>query len=99
IIERYGLLTIIVFGESLLSFATAIAAIGKDYTWRGELWLALSAGFVILFAMWWIYFGERFHSVLTSLRGAFGWNFAHSFIYASAPAGQVGRASSGEREG
>src|SRR3546814_14257486 len=89
-IERYGLLTIIVFGESLLSFATAIAAIGKDYTWSGELWLALSAGFVILFAMWWIYFGERFHSVLNSLRGAFVWNFSHYFSFASASAVGVG---------
>src|SRR3546814_18560742 len=33
-----------------------------------------------------IYFGERFHSVLNSLRGAFVCNFAHYFIFASAAA-------------
>lgn len=70
IIERYGLLTIIVFGETLFSSAAAITAIARDYTWNGEMWLTLSAGFVILFTMWWIYFGERYHSVLATLHGA-----------------------------
>lgn len=90
IIERYGLLTIIVFGESLFSAATAIAAIAKDYAWNGELWLALVASFVILFSMWWIYFGERYHSVLNTLRGAFTWGYSHYFIFASAAATGAG---------
>ncbi len=86
IIERYGLLTIIVFGESLFSAATAISAIAKDYTWNFELWSALVAGFVILFSMWWIYFGERYHSALDTLSGAFAWGYAHYFVFASAAA-------------
>lgn len=90
IIERYGLLTIIVFGESLLSAANAISAIAKDYSWNIEFWSGLTAGFIILFAMWWIYFGERKHSVLDTLRGAFVWGYAHYFVFASAAATGAG---------
>jgi low temperature requirement protein LtrA len=90
IIERYGLLTIIVFGESLFSAASAIGAIAKDYTWNIELWAALIAGFIILFSMWWIYFGERYHSALDTQSGAFAWGYAHYFVFASAAAAGAG---------
>lgn len=85
-IERYGLLTIIVFGESLFSAANAITAISKDYTWNADMWAALAAGFVILFSMWWIYFGERYHAALDTLKGAFWWGYGHFFVFGSAAA-------------
>ncbi|MGE0282419.1 MAG: low temperature requirement protein A [Rhizobiaceae bacterium] len=90
IIERYGLLTIIVFGESLFSAASAIGAIAKDYTWNLELWSALVAGFIILFSMWWIYFGERYHSALDTFSGSLAWGYSHYFVFASAAAAGAG---------
>jgi len=86
IVERYGLLVIIVFGESLFSAATAIAEIARDHAWDPSLWAALICGFVILFAMWWIYFGERYHSSLNTFNGAFSWGYGHYFVFASAAA-------------
>jgi low temperature requirement protein LtrA len=89
IIERYGLLTIIVFGESLFSAASAIGEIAKDQV-NLDLWIAVASCFAILFSMWWIYFGERYHSALDTLRGAFAWGYFHYFVFASAAAAGAG---------
>lgn len=86
IIERYGLLTIIVLGESLFAAAAAIGAIAKDQAGNIELWATAGSCFVILFAMWWIYFGERQHAALATLAGAFGWGYGHYFLFASVAA-------------
>ena len=86
IIERYGLLTIIVFGESLVSAATAIGAIDGEGFGDPNLWWILAGSLLILFSMWWIYFGERYHSALDTLGGAFVWGYSHYFIFASAAA-------------
>ncbi|WP_442583487.1 low temperature requirement protein A [Mesorhizobium sp. ASY16-5R] len=86
IIERYGLLTIIVFGESLVSAAAAISAIDGEAFANPAVWSVLVGSFLILFTMWWIYFGEHYHSALDTLRGAFLWGYSHYFIFASAAA-------------
>ncbi len=86
IIERYGLLTIIVLGESLLSAANAITALAGHDTANPDLWITLGASFLILFTMWWIYFGERYHGALDRMRTAFAWGYSHYFVYASVAA-------------
>ncbi len=83
IAERYGLLTIIVLGESLTAGAAAIAAIAADRTGSIELWMTLISCFVILFAMWWIYFGERQHNALDKLNTAIIWGYSHYFVFVS----------------
>jgi len=83
IIERYGLLVIIVLGEALLSSANAISAISKTAFDNADIWVTLAACFVIQFAMWWIYFGERQHAALNALSSTFLWGYAHYFIFAS----------------
>lgn len=90
IIERYGLLTIIVLGESLTAGASAIAAIEIDGGRTPELLATLIGCFVILFAMWWIYFGERKHAALDTFGTSLLWGYLHYFIFASIAATGAG---------
>ena len=56
IAERYGLFTIIVLGESVLSATVGVqAAIDLD-TPFGDLGFVIVGGLLTVFAMWWIYF-------------------------------------------
>ena len=50
--ERFGLLTIIVLGESVLAVVVGTA----DVQWRVSTALAATAGFVSAAALWWLYF-------------------------------------------
>lgn len=90
IVERYGLLTIIVLGESLTAGALAISAIEADGGRSPELIATLISCFVILFAMWWIYFGERRHAALDRLKTAIFWGYLHYFLFASIAATGAG---------
>lgn len=98
IVERYGLLVLIVFGESLLSASSAVDAVSSEAVLDGRLWSILAGGLLILFGMWWVYFGERYHSALGSLRGAFVWGYSHYFIFASAAAVGAGLAVAADQE-
>ncbi|HEX6367550.1 MAG TPA: low temperature requirement protein A [Longimicrobium sp.] len=52
LVERVGLLTIIMLGESVLSIAAALA----DITWNQSNIIAAVSGFVMVSAIWWIYY-------------------------------------------
>jgi low temperature requirement protein LtrA len=52
LIERVGLLTIIMLGESVLSISAALA----DITWNQSNVIAAVSGFIIVSAIWWIYY-------------------------------------------
>ncbi|MEJ7932297.1 low temperature requirement protein A [Ramlibacter sp. AN1015] len=56
LIERIGLLTIIMLGESVISITAALAGI----TWDPSNIVAAVSGFVMVSAIWWIYF-DSFH--------------------------------------
>lgn len=51
-VERVGLLTIIMLGESVLSISAALA----DITWNQSNIIAAVSGFVMVSAIWWIYY-------------------------------------------
>jgi low temperature requirement protein LtrA len=53
--ERFGLLTIILFGESVV----AIAAKLSDQTWSALIPFAAINGFVVTCAAWWLYFNTH----------------------------------------
>ncbi|MPY91359.1 MAG: low temperature requirement protein A [Luteitalea sp.] len=91
IAERYGLFTIIVLGESVLATAVAIQSASEAGYSRDLLSLG-GGGAVIVFSMWWLYFDEPAHQVLTSLRVAFRWGYGHYLIFASAAAVGAGLA-------
>ncbi|MEO3809856.1 low temperature requirement protein A [Sphaerisporangium sp. B11E5] len=94
IAERYGLLTIIVLGESILSATIAVqAGLDGDATTGAMLTVALS-GLVIVFSMWWLYFAHPAEGILTSNRVSFPWGYGHYLIFASAAAVGAGLAVS-----
>jgi low temperature requirement protein LtrA len=56
LVERVGLLTIIMLGESVLSISAALAHIA----WNPSNVMAAVSGFVMVSAIWWIYY-DSFH--------------------------------------
>jgi low temperature requirement protein LtrA len=58
--ERFGLFTIIVLGESVLSVVLGVA----DTTWAIDSGFAAAGGFVVAAAVWWIYFDFLDESVV-----------------------------------
>ncbi|HEY2998403.1 MAG TPA: low temperature requirement protein A [Acidimicrobiales bacterium] len=80
--ERYGLFTIIVLGESILSatagFRVAVSAAGLT---PGLLAVGIG-GLVLAFAAWWIYFDHPGH-LTPSPAIAFRWGYAHVVVFAS----------------
>jgi low temperature requirement protein LtrA len=71
LIERVGLLTIIMLGESVLSISAALAGIA----WSQSNVIAAVSGFVMVSAIWWIYY-DSFH-LLEQRKVATG----HSILY------------------
>src|SRR4030095_3801905 len=56
LIERVGLLTIIILGESVSSLSAGLANIN----WTVERLLTAATGFVMISSIWWVYF-DSFH--------------------------------------
>jgi len=76
--ERYGLLTIILLGESVIMLATALSAT----PWSVSIVSTAIVGFIIIAALWWFYFGLMENYTLgkelgTGQRILYG----HLFIY------------------
>ena len=90
--ERYGLLTIIVIGESVLAATLAIQAAVDQNQISAQLFMVILGAPTILFAMWWFYFSRPAHAILTSNPAAFLWGYGHSIILGSAAAVGVGLA-------
>ncbi|MDM0109578.1 low temperature requirement protein A [Variovorax sp. J22R24] len=71
LVERVGCLTIILLGESVISISAALA----DITWIRSNVIAAVSGFVMVSAIWWIYY-DSFH-LLEHRKLATG----HSILY------------------
>jgi low temperature requirement protein LtrA len=97
IAERYGLFTIIVLGESILSAALAMQSAIQTGDVSGELAPIIAGGLLIVLSMWWLYFDQPAHDLLTSTRTAFVWGYGHLLIFASAAAVGAGLAVSIDR--
>lgn len=83
IIERYGLLTIIVLGESLLAISVAIASVASGSLINLELIATILGGLVIMFVCWWLYFDEKVYYLFETIRGTFVWGYSHVVIFGS----------------
>jgi low temperature requirement protein LtrA len=83
IAERYGLFTLIVMGESVLSTTRAFQAALDSGHGKLELVGLAVAALTIVFCCWWLYFNRHTHNRLTSLRRAFTWGYGHWFIFAA----------------
>ncbi|MDZ7938718.1 MAG: low temperature requirement protein A [Rhodoferax sp.] len=85
IVERYGLLTIIVLGETLLAAVAALThAAGEHFDIR-FVHIALSA-LVITLSMWWLYFSREEHLTQTKLSHALTWGYGHAPLFAAGAA-------------
>jgi low temperature requirement protein LtrA len=89
--ERYGLFTIIVLGESILSASIAIQA-GLAAGTVDDLTEIMCGGLLIVYSMWWLYFERRNDELLTTLRHAFTGGYGHYFVWAAAAAVGAGLA-------
>ena len=86
IAERYGLLTIIVLGESILATTMSVQTARTEGGGGLELYLLAGAGLAIVFSMWWIYFDQPAPDLLTSLAKALKWGYGHLVIFAAVAA-------------
>ena len=85
IMERYGLLTIIVLGETLLAAAAALTHAAGDHFDIRFVHIALSA-LVITLSMWWLYFSSEEHLPKVDLRHALTWGYGHAPLFAAGAA-------------
>jgi low temperature requirement protein LtrA len=86
IAERYGLLTLIVLGESILAATVAIQAVIESGEPLSPLVPTIIGGLLIVYSMWWMYFDRPVHDLLTSFRKAFLWGYGHYVVFAAAAA-------------
>ena len=84
IIERYGLLTIIVLGETLLSGSAALRQVSEGF--EGALVIIALSALAIVFSMWWLYFSAEEHLATSELSRALTWGYGHILIFASGAA-------------
>lgn len=75
LVERVGLLTIIMLGESVISISAALA----DIAWNRSNVIAAVSGFVMVSAIWWIYY-DSFH-LLEKRRLTTGHSILYSHLF------------------
>ena len=92
IVERYGLFTIIVLGESILAASIAIQAATSDGASAHDLLAEIVGGVLIVFSLWWLYFDQPPPELGGSLREPFVWGYGHYAVFASAAAVGAGLA-------
>jgi len=80
--ERYGLFTIIVLGESVLSASAGFQAALGEGGLTAELFAIGVGGLVLAFASWWLYFDHPGH-LRPRRELAFRWGYAHVVIFAA----------------
>ncbi len=93
IIERYGLFTIIVLGESILSALIAIQSSMQGGEFSSNLAMIILGGLLIVLTMWWLYFDQPVQHLHTTEQGPFIWGYGHFFIFAAAAAVGAGLAA------
>ncbi|GAB3163090.1 low temperature requirement protein A [Amycolatopsis sp. NPDC004378] len=89
IAERYGLFTLIVLGEVILSATNAIKEGAAEPGHLGALISLAAAGLVLVFSMWWLYFDRPGHARLVrrpTMFTSMSWGYGHYFIFASVAA-------------
>lgn len=77
--ERFGLLTIILLGESVLSLTNSFDAL----TWTPLSMIMAANGFVLICSLWWMYFDNIEQRITGQHLGhGHGIIYSHLFIYA-----------------
>ena len=98
IAERYGLLTIIVLGELLLSVARAFGRMYEAGTPTAAFATSAVSGLVVVFVLFWLYFADEAPRRTNAqgevpLRHVFAWGYGHVFFYGAVAALGAGLAA------
>jgi low temperature requirement protein LtrA len=91
--ERYGLFTLIVLGESIISTTRAFQVALDEGQDEAKLIALAIASLLIIFAMWWLYFDRQAEHHESTSAGAFIWGYGHYFIFAAIAANGAGLAA------
>ncbi|MFC4052760.1 low temperature requirement protein A [Actinomadura syzygii] len=84
IAERYGLFTIILFGESVLAASRGVAGSLEAAEIGVPLVVVALSGLVLLFALWWLYFLAPAGQGLSDRRErSYAWGYGHYGIFAA----------------
>ncbi|MEV5753872.1 low temperature requirement protein A [Actinoallomurus sp. NPDC052308] len=84
IAERYGLFTIILFGESVLAASNGVDRALEAAELSGPLVVIAVSGLVLLFALWWLYFLAPVGEGLSDRRHrSYLWGYGHYGIFAA----------------
>jgi low temperature requirement protein LtrA len=81
-IERYGLLMIIMLGEVVLAISLGFGSLYGEHASLAGLPTMIS-GMVIAFALFWIYFCEAEHLPAPAFMTAFVWGYSHVLVFAA----------------
>ena len=92
IAERYGLMTLIVLGESIAAATVAVETALAAGEAISDLIPLIVGGLLIVYSLWWFYFDRPVHDLLTSLRKAITWGYGHYLVFGSAGAVGAGLA-------
>ena len=97
IVERYGLFTIIVLGESIAAATIAIGSAIEAQAGSVQLLVLAAGGLVVVFSLWWIYFDFTTGRAPAGSRTAqYVWGYGHYFLFAAIAAVGAGLALSVE---
>lgn len=82
--ERFGLLTIIVLGESVLASTNSFISLIEHFSY--DVLLVSIGCLFTLFGIWWLYFNNSVEHKLRNKNIAFQWGYGHYIIFGSAAA-------------
>jgi low temperature requirement protein LtrA len=74
LVERFGLFTLIVLGESVISVAQGVAQVDD---WTAGTAAAAVGGFLAVVCLWWLYFDRIEDGAVRSVLQGLTWNYAH----------------------
>ena len=90
IIERHGLLNIIVLGEGVVVVGLALTPLLNTAHFSWDLAMLAVSGMAIICIMWWLYFDEEEHVALDNPQATVLWAYGHWIIFASGAATAAG---------
>ena len=88
--ERFGLFTLILLGESLLSSANAVIEALHDEAALAPLISTAVLALVVTAGLWWVYFWPPHHTAIGTLRESLRYGYAHYLVFAAAGAFSAG---------
>lgn len=91
-VERYGLLTLIVLGEGITSIAEILGfPSGQEGAGAAKILIAISATLIVS-GMWWLYFRHNEEAHVVRNNSLYVWAYVHGVTFASAAAVGAGLA-------